>query len=159
MDENYNVKVADFGLARFKTTKNESSLAKLRGNYSSEQTYAVHEHVELTCFSVSRYVHLCGPGGVQRGGLHHQIGRVQLWSYLMGNCHASVDWYAGPKRIIPPLLTLFQGLTFVPFRNIRTSSSTFKSLLRRPRRASGEPPLSADTPTKRANFSFSGTRL
>lgn len=41
MDKDWNIKVADFGLARFKTTKNEASLAKLRGTYvyAAPETY------------------------------------------------------------------------------------------------------------------------
>eukprot|EP01090_Pellita_catalonica_P007999 TRINITY_DN18635_c0_g1_i1.p1 TRINITY_DN18635_c0_g1~~TRINITY_DN18635_c0_g1_i1.p1 ORF type:complete len:328 (+),score=63.93 TRINITY_DN18635_c0_g1_i1:53-985(+) len=41
VDKNFAVKVADFGLARFKTENNKSSLAKLRGTYAyaAPETY------------------------------------------------------------------------------------------------------------------------
>ncbi len=42
VDNNWNVKVADFGLARFNIAKNEPSLAKLRGTYAyaAPETYS-----------------------------------------------------------------------------------------------------------------------
>jgi len=145
VDENYNVKIADFGLARFKTTKNEASLAKLRGAPLAVLS-AIHAvWTNARSLPTKRHVRLCCTRDLQRRVLHHQVRRLQLWDHPLGNGHTCDHRCSSQSHPLVILLIVITRLTLgypkelISGRMLSTSTSslTSRSSSRRPRRDSG----------------------
>ncbi len=94
VDTHWIVKVADFGLARFNDTQNNSTLAKLRGTYlySAPEVYAKHEYTtksDVYSFGIVLWelVTKCMTGHYQRPYSEHQNLRYDFQIIIQTSQH------------------------------------------------------------------------